>query len=281
MSYVNYTNVIPAHVPGEELRTFGTLESYEAYIEHQYHDSQELLRAYREHKTHDPELSEEYKNAMRPIMVVTCWGEAQTTAQVAQIITKTNKPSVQYFYATHALDETRHTQIEWRRIRDLDLAESLDVPKEQTELFRFVNGLPSFLEVLYGQVCSLEAYSAHVLFNSIIDLARKHGDLATAATYEHVMHDEVRHIGMGLHLVKEEIESSPDPQEAIFRILDLEQKLLPIIIRKLGRDSLIAKSLHESGMIASPKRFEEDGFRQFKLFRAKIGLPELQYTLAP
>ncbi|MGH7328773.1 MAG: hypothetical protein ACREJX_10545, partial [Polyangiaceae bacterium] len=131
------------------------------------------------------------------------------------------------------------------------------------------------------QVCSLEAYSAHVLFNSIIDLARKHGDLATVATYEHVMHDEVRHIGMGLHLVKEEIESASDPQEAIFRILDLEQKLLPIIIRKLGRDSLIAKSLFESGMIASPKRFEEDGFRQFKVFRSKIGLPELQYNLAP
>src|SRR5579864_8645661 len=221
MSYVNYTNVIPAHVSGEELRTFGTLESYETYIEHQYHDSQELLRQYREHKVHDPELSEEYRNAMRPIMVVTCWGEAQTTAQVAQIITKTNKPSVQYFYATHALDETRHTQIEWRRIRDLDLAESLDVPREQTELFRFVNGLPTFLEVLYGQVCSLEAYSAHVLFNSIIDLARKHGDLATAATYEHVMHDEVRHIGMGLQLVKEEIESAPDREEAVFRILDL------------------------------------------------------------
>lgn len=279
MSYVNYTNVIPAHVSGEELRTFGTLESYEAYIEHQYHDSQELLRQYREHKVHDPELSEEYRNAMRPIMVVTCWGEAQTTAQVAQIITKTNKPSVQYFYATHALDETRHTQIEWRRIRDLDLAESLDVPKEQTELFRFVNGLPTFLEVLYGQVCSLEAYSAHVLFNSIIDLARKHGDLATAATYEHVMHDEVRHIGMGLQLVKEEIESAPDREEAVFRILDLEQKLLPIIIRKLGRNSLIAKSLYDSGMIQSPKRFEEDGFRQFKIFRSKIGLPELNYRL--
>ena len=279
MSYVNYTNVIPAHVSGEELRTFGTLESYEAYIEHQYHDSQELLRQYREHKVHDPELSEEYRNAMRPIMVVTCWGEAQTTAQVAQIITKTNKPSVQYFYATHALDETRHTQIEWRRIRDLDLAESLDVPREQTELFRFVNGLPTFLEVLYGQVCSLEAYSAHVLFNSIIDLARKHGDLATAATYEHVMHDEVRHIGMGLQLVKEEIESAPDREEAAFRILDLEQKLLPIIIRKLGRDSLIAKSLYDSGMIQSPKRFEEDGFRQFKIFRSKIGLPELNYRL--
>ena len=223
MSFMNPVTVIPKHVPDEELRSFGTLESYEEYIEHQYRDSKSLLEKYRAHKTHDPELSAEYRNAMRPIMLTTCWGEAQTTAQVAQIITKTNRPTIQYFYATHALDEVRHTQIEWRRIRDLDLADSLDVPYEQTELFRFVNGLPSFVEIVYGQVCTLEAYSAHVLFNSIIELARKSGDLATAVTYEYVMHDEVRHIGTGLQVVKEAIDTSPDPEEAQFRILDLEE----------------------------------------------------------
>ena len=169
MSFMNSVTVIPKHIPEEELKTFGSLESYEEYIEHQYRDTKSLLEKYREHKTHDPELSAEYRNAMRPIMLTTCWGEAQTTAQVAQIITKTNRPNIQYFYATHALDEVRHTQIEWRRIRDLDLADALDVPYEQTELFRFVNGLPSFVEIVYGQVCTLEAYSAHVLFNSIAE----------------------------------------------------------------------------------------------------------------
>ena len=184
MSFVNPVTVIPKVVPDAELRTFGSLESYEEYIEHQYRDTKALLEKYREHKTHDPELSAEYRNAMRPIMLTTCWGEAQTTAQVAQIITKTNRPTIQYFYATHMLDEVRHTQIEWRRIRDLDLADALEVPYEQTELFRFVNGLPTFVEIVYGQVCTLEAYSAHVLFNSISELARKFGDLATAYTYE-------------------------------------------------------------------------------------------------
>jgi len=227
---------------------------------------------------HDPELSTEYRNAMRPIMVTTCWGEAQTAAQVAQIIGKTNRPSVQYFYTTHAIDETRHTQIEWRRIRDLDLADSLDVPYEQTELFRFVNGLPTFLEIVFGQVCTLEAYSAHVLFNSIADLARKYGDLATAVTYDHVMHDEVRHIATGLRLVDEAIETADDPEEAKFRILDLEERLLPIAIRKLGRDSAIAGSLYEAGMIESRARFEEDGFRQYCVFRAKIkNLPPMRF----
>jgi hypothetical protein len=237
-----------------------------------------LLEKYREHKTHDPELSAEYRAAMRPIMLTTCWGEAQTTGQVAQIITKTNSPTIQYFYATHALDEVRHTQIEWRRIRDLDLADALEVPYEQTELFRFVNGLPSFVELVYGQVCTLEAYSAHVLFNSIADLARKFGDLATAYTYEYVMHDEVRHIGTGLQIVKEAIDASPDPEEAAFRILDLEERLLPITIRKLGRDSPIAASLYEAGMVADKRAFEFDGFRQYLLFRAKIpNLPPMRY----
>jgi hypothetical protein len=278
MSYMNPVTVIPKHVPDEALRTFGTLESYEEYIEHQYRDTKALLEKYREHKTHDPELSAEYRNAMRPIMLTTCWGEAQTTAQVAQIITKTNRPNIQYFYATHALDEVRHTQIEWRRIRDLDLADSLDVPYEQTELFRFVNGLPSFVEIVYGQVCTLEAYSAHVLFNSIADLARKFGDLATAYTYEYVMHDEVRHIGTGLKVVREAIETSPDPEEAVFRILDLEERLLPITIRKLGRDSPIATSLYEAGMIADKRAFELDGFRQYLIFRSKIpNLPPMRY----
>jgi hypothetical protein len=279
MSYMSPVNVIPAHVPGEELRTFGTLESYEAYILNQARDTQQLLEKYRAAKVHDPQLSREYRDAMRPIMVTTCWGEAQTASQVAQIITKTNRPSVQYFYTTHAIDETRHTQIEWRRIRDLDLADSLDVPYEQTELFRFVNSLPSFLEIVYGQVCTLEAYSAHVLFNSIADLAKKHGDLATAVTYEHVMHDEVRHISMGLQLVDEAIATAPDPEEAKFRILDLEARLLPITIRKLGRDSTIAKSLYEAGMIESRARFEEDGWRQFQIFRAKIkNLPPMRFV---
>jgi hypothetical protein len=278
MSFMSPVTVIPAHVPGQELRTFGTLESYEEYIEHQYRDTKALLEKYRAAKTHDPELSRAYRDAMRPIMVTTCWGEAQTTAQVAQILTKTNRPSIQYFYATHALDEVRHTQIEWRRIRDLDLAESLDVPREQTELFRFVNGLPTFVELVYGQVCTLEAYSAHVLFNSIIDLAKEHGDLATAVTYEHVMHDEVRHIGTGLRIVKEAIETADDPDEARFRILDLEEKLLPITIRKLGRDSAIASSLHESGLIADKRTFEFDGFRQYLIFRSKISnLPPMRY----
>ncbi|HEY0614174.1 MAG TPA: hypothetical protein VGC96_06020 [Candidatus Elarobacter sp.] len=278
MSFVNPVTVIPKHVPGEELRTFGTLESYEQYIEHQYRDTKALLEKYREHKTHDPELSREYRDAMRPIMLTTCWGEAQTTAQVAQIITKTNRPNIQYFYATHALDEVRHTQIEWRRIRDLDLADSLEVPYEQTELFRFVNGLPTFVEIVYGQVCTLEAYSAHVLFNSIADLAKKYGDLATAYTYEYVMHDEVRHIGTGLRVVREAIETAPDPEEAVFRILDLEERLLPITIRKLGRDSAIAGSLYEAGMIADKRTFELDGFRQYLLFRAKIAnLPPMRY----
>lgn len=278
MSFQSPVVVIPKHVPDAKLKTFGTLESYEAYIEHQYRDTKALLEKYREHKTHDPELPAAYRDAMRPIMLTTCWGEAQTTAQVAQIITKTNDPSVQYFYATHALDEVRHTQIEWRRIRDLDLADALDVPYEQTELFRFVNGLPSFIEMVYGQVCTLEAYSAHVLFNSIADLARKYGDLATAYTYEYVMHDEVRHIGTGLRIVKEAIDAAPDPQEAAFRILDLEERLLPITIRKLGRDSAIAASLYEAGMIADKRAFEFDGFRQYLLFRAKIpNLPAMRY----
>src|ERR1700726_2710373 len=278
MSFANSVVVIPSHVPDEELRTFGTLESYEEYIEHQYRDTKALLEKYREHKTHDPELSAEYRAAMRPIMLTTCWGEAQTTGQVAQIITKTNDPSIQYFYATHALDEVRHTQIEWRRIRDLDLADAPEVPYEQTELFRFVNGLPSFVELVYGQVCTLEAYSAHVLFNSIADLARKNGVLATAVTYEHVMHDEVRHISLGLQLVDEAIATAPDPEEAQFRILDLEERLLPITIRKLGRDSTIAKSLFEAGMIESKARFEEDGWRQFQIFRAKIkNLPPMRF----
>jgi len=278
MSFVSNVSVIPSHIPGEELRTFGTLESYEDYILNQARDTQQLLEKYRAAKVHDPELSADYRNAMRPIMVTTCWGEAQTAAQVAQIITKTNRPSVQYFYTTHAIDETRHTQIEWRRIRDLDLADSLDVPYEQTELFRFVNGLPTFLEIVYGQVCTLEAYSAHVLFNSISDLARKHGDLATAVTYDHVMHDEVRHISVGLQLVDEAIATAPDPEEARFRILDLEERLLPIAIRKLGRDSAIANSLYEAGMIESKARFEEDGFRQYCVFRAKIkNLPPMRF----
>jgi hypothetical protein len=279
MSFMNPVTVIPAHVPGEELRTFGTLASYEEYIANQARDSQQLLEKYRAGKVHDATLSAEYKAAMRPIMLTTCWGEAQTAAQVAQIMTKTNRPSVQYFYTTHALDETRHTQIQWRRIRDLDLADSLDVPFEQTELFRFVNALPSFVEIVYGQVCTLEAYSAHVLFNSIADLARKHGDLASAATYEHVMHDEVRHISVGLQLVEEAIDTAPDPEEAKFRILDLEERLLPITIRKLGRDSPIAQSLYDAGMIESKTRFEEDGFRQYKLFRAKIkNLPPMRFV---
>jgi hypothetical protein len=279
MSFMSPVTVIPAHVPGEELRTFGTLASYEDYIANQARDSQQLLEKYRAGKVHDPTLSAEYKAAMRPIMLTTCWGEAQTAAQVAQIMTKTNRPSVQYFYTTHALDETRHTQIQWRRIRDLDLADSLDVPFEQTELFRFVNALPSFVEIVYGQVCTLEAYSAHVLFNSIADLARKHGDLASAATYEHVMHDEVRHISVGLQLVEEAIDTAPDPEEAKFRILDLEERLLPITIRKLGRDSPIAQSLYDAGMIESKTRFEEDGFRQYKLFRAKIkNLPPMRFV---
>ncbi len=278
MSFMSPVTVIPKHVPDEELRSFGSLDSYERYIEHQYRDTKALLEKYREHKVHDPELSAEYRAAMRPIMLTTCWGEAQTTAQVAQIITKTNRPTIQYFYATHALDEVRHTQIEWRRIRDLDLADSLDVPYEQTELFRFVNGLPTFVEIVYGQVCTLEAYSAHVLFNSIADLARRYGDLATAVTYEYVMHDEVRHIGTGLRVVREAIETAPDPEEAVFRILDLEERLLPITIRKLGRDSAIAQSLHEAGMIADKRRFELDGFRQYLLFRAKIpNLPPMRY----
>lgn len=272
MSYVSGVNVIPSHIPAEDLKTFGTLESYEAYIQHQAHDTQVLLEKYRAAKTHDPELSKEYREAMRPIMVTTCWGEAQTASQVAQIITKTNKPNVQYFYTTHAIDETRHTQIEWRRIQDLELADSLDVPYEQTELFRFVNGLPTFLEIVYGQVCTLEAYSAHVLFNSIIELAKNAGDLATAVTYEHVMHDEVRHIGTGLHLVHDAIVSAPDPEEAKFRILDLEEKLLPITIRKLGRESRIAQSLYDYGLIKSKAKFEEDGWRQFLIFRSKIGV---------
>ncbi|MGH7708174.1 MAG: hypothetical protein ACREM8_05850 [Vulcanimicrobiaceae bacterium] len=279
MSFVNNVSVIPNHIPGEELRTFGTLESYEEYIANQARDTTQLLEKYRAAKVHDPELSREYKDAMRPIMVTTCWGEAQTAAQVAQIITKTNRPSVQYFYTTHAIDETRHTQIEWRRIRDLDLADSLDVPYEQTELFRFVNGLPTFLEIVYGQVCTLEAYSAHVLFNSIADLAHKYGDLATAVTYEHVMHDEVRHISTGLRLVDEAIETAPDPLEAQFRILDLEEKLLPVAIRKLGRDSAIAHSLYEAGMIASKAQFEIDGFRQYQVFRSKIkNLPPMRFV---
>jgi hypothetical protein len=279
MSFVNSVSVIPKHIPGAELQTFGTLESYEEYIEHQYRNSKALLEKYRQHKTHDPELSKEYRDAMRPIMLTTCWGEAQTTSQVAQIITKTNRPTIQYFYATHALDEVRHTQIEWRRVRDLDLADSLDVPYEQTELFRFVNGLPTFVEIVYGQVCTLESYSAHVLFNSIIDLAKKYGELATAVTYEYVMHDEVRHIGTGLKIVKEAIDASPDPEEAAFRILDLEEKLLPITIRKLGRDSAIAASLYEAGMIADRRQFELDGFRQYLIFRSKIpNLPPMRYA---
>jgi hypothetical protein len=278
MSFTNPVTVIPAHVPESELRTFGTLESYEDYIEHQYRDTQQLLERYRATKVHDPKLSRAYKNAMRPIMVTTCWGEAQTTAQVAQIVTKTNRPSVHFFYATHAIDEVRHTQVEWRRIRDLDLADSLDVPREQTELFRYVNGLPTFLEIVYGQVCTLESYSAHVLFNSIIDLAKEHGDLATAATYEHVMRDEVRHIGTGLRLVREAIETAPDPEEAKFRILDLEERLLPIVIRKLGRESVIAQSLYDAGMIRSKAAFEEEGFRQYLIFRSKIGvLPPIRF----
>jgi hypothetical protein len=279
MSFVNSVTVIPKHISGEELKTFGTLESYEDYIANQARDTTQLLEKYRAAKVHDPTLSKEYRAAMTPIMVTACWGEAQTASQVAQIVTKTNRPSIQYFYATHMLDEVRHTQVEWRRIRDLDLAESLDVPYEQTELFRFVNGLPTFLEVLYGQVCTLESYSAHVLFNSIIDLAKKHGDLATAYTYEHVMHDEVRHIGTGLRLVEEAIEKAPDPEEATFRILDLEERLLPIVIRKLGRDSAIAKSLFEAGMIESRARFEEDGFRQYRIFRSKIkNLPPMRFV---
>ena len=278
MSFVNSVSVIPKHVPDEELRTFGTLTSYEDYIEHQYRDSKALLEKYREHKTHDPELSAQYRAAMKPIMLTTCWGEAQTTSQVAQIITKTNRPAIQYFYATHALDEVRHTQVEWRRIRDLDLSDSLDVPYEQTELFRFVNGLPTFVEIVYGQVCTLEAYSAHVLFNSIIDLAKDAGDLATAVTYEYVMHDEVRHIGTGLRIVSEAIETSPDPEEARFRILDLEEKLLPITIRKLGRDSAIAQSLYDAGLIADKRTFEFDGYRQYLIFRSKIpSLPPIRY----
>jgi hypothetical protein len=278
MSYLTNVNVIPSHIPGEELRTFGTLESYEEYILNQARDTEQLLQKYRAAKTHDPKLSKEYREAMRPIMVTTCWGEAQTASQVAQIITKTNRPSVQYFYTTHAIDETRHTQIEWRRIEDLQLADSLDVPYEQTELFRFVNGLPTFLEIVYGQVCTLEAYSAHVLFNSIIDLAKNAGDLATAVTYEHVMHDEVRHIGAGLRLVREAIETAPDPEEAKFRILDLEEKLLPITIRKLGRESKIAESLYDYGLIKSKAQFEEDGWRQFQTFRSKIGvLPPMRF----
>jgi hypothetical protein len=279
MSFVNSVTVIPAHIPGEQLKTFGTLESYEEYIANQARDTTQLLEKYRAAKTHDPELSADYRAAMKPIMVTTCWGEAQTASQVAQIVTKTNRPSVQYFYATHMLDEVRHTQVEWRRIEDLQLATSLDVPYEQTELFRFVNGLPTFLEVLYGQVCTLESYSAHVLFNSIIDLAKKHGDLATAYTYEHVMHDEVRHISMGLRLVEEAIDDAPDPEEAKFRILDLEEKLLPIVIRKLGRESAIAQSLYDAGMIESKSRFEEDGFRQYRIFRSKIkNLPPMRFA---
>ena len=278
MSFTSGVNVIPAHVPAEDLKTFGTLESYEEYIENQARDTRALLEKYRAAKIHDPSLSKEYRAAMKPIMVTTCWGEAQTASQVAQIMVKTNKPSVQYFYTTHAIDETRHTQIEFRRIRDLDLADSLDVPYEQTELFRFVNGLPTFLEIVYGQVCTLEAYSAHVLFNSIIDLAKAAGDLATAVTYEHVMHDEVRHIGTGLRLVREAIETAPDPEEAKFRILDLEEKLLPITIRKLGRDSVIAQSLYDAGLIESKAKFEQDGWRQFLIFRSKIGvLPPMRY----
>ncbi len=78
--------------------------------------------------------------------------------------------------------------------------------------------------------------------------------------------------------MKEAIETAPDPEEAQFRILDLEERLLPITIRKLGRDSPIASSLYEAGMIADKRAFEFDGFRQYLVFRSKIpNLPPMRY----
>ena len=72
---------------------------------------------------------------------------------------------------------------------------------------------------------------------------------------------------------------APDPEEAKFRILDLEEKLLPVAIRKLGRDSAIAQSLYDAGMIESKQRFEVDGFRQYQIFRSKIGvLPPMRFV---
>src|ERR1700676_2768567 len=92
------------------------------------------------------------------------------------------------------------------------------------------------------------------------------------------MHDEVRHIGTGLRVVREAIETAPDPEEAVSRILDLEERLLPITIRKLGRAPPIAHSLYEAGMIADKRTFEFDGFRQYLVFRSKItNLPPMRY----
>ncbi|RMG54159.1 MAG: hypothetical protein D6723_05625 [Acidobacteria bacterium] len=275
---VNFANVIPPVIPGEDLKTFGGLGSFEHYIEIQYRDTQQLLeKLERGRRECDPHLSQEYKEAMRPIMVITCWGEAQTASQIAQILTKCNIPKVQYYLCTHALDETRHTQIEWRRITDLGLATELNVPREQTDLFRFVNSLPSYIEALYGQVCMLEGYSANVLFRAIADLAEKNGDLATAATYEHVMHDETRHISTGIKLVKEEIARDPDLNT--WRILELEPKILPILIRKLGRDSAIAKALYNAGLIEDRAAFEQRGFDLYMKIRQMVGLPEREMKL--
>lgn len=274
---VNFANVIPSVIPGEDLKTFG-LGSFEHYIELQHRDTQQLLeKLERGRRECDAKLSREYKEAMRPIMVITCWGEAQTASQIAQILTKCNIPKVQYYLCTHALDETRHTQIQWRRITDLGLATELNVPREQTDLFRFVNGLPSYIEVLYGQVCMLEGYSGNVLFGSMVELAEKNGDLATAATYEHVMHDETRHINTGIRLVKEEIARDPDLNT--WRILELEPKLLPILIRKLGRDSAIAKALYNGGLIQDRAEFEKKGFELYLNIRRIVGLPDQEMKL--
>jgi len=275
--FMNPTNVLPAVIPGEEIKSWGTLGSFEKYIELQYRQTVRLEEAYQEAKKHDDKLSAEYKAAMTPLMVITCWGEAQTPANVAQLLLKTTRLSIHGYLASHINDEVRHVQIEFRRIKDLGLADRLEVPREQTDLFRFVNSLPSFLEVAYGQIVAMEGYSGHILFSSIQRIAERYGDVATAITYQHVNGDETRHIMAGVNLVKEAL--AEDPDDGTWRILELEQKLLPILIRKLGRDSLIARTLYNGGLIEDPKKFEYEGFEHYKHLRELVGLPELKYQL--
>jgi len=248
--------------------------NYNKYVKTQYERVRlhETVSGPHKDPRNDRDLDPEYRKYAIPMAAISHYGEYSASVYCQKAAHLSPFRAFREACLFQAMDELRHSQMDWGRLKDLGVKDSYEVGKiwrsegycAVKDAFDWIVGLEDAFQIIFTANFVIEGAGAVSYFPNMVKLAEQNGDHIFSVINWTRFQDEVRHVAFARAMVKAIVEDD----ERNVKILEQWQEaafenLGPGIGQVMGYQDLVPEPYLTSGewMVAALSHYAEHSMK--------------------
>ena len=182
-------------------------------------------------ETPEPELDEGARDRLITTLCNYCVGELAALDGASGLVQIAPNQATKVFLATQAVDEARHVEVLFRRLRALGVANPM-VEIERRQAPALAGFRRRLLQLVRGKDWEAALFAQNVILEAmeftVFQTHAQRADPLTAEVLEGIIKDERRHIGFGENELGRRLAAAPHARE---RLAEVRRELDPMVLQ--------------------------------------------------